>query len=201
MYRSDTNGHFNTIYILGARGVGKTSLLNILLGREYDENVRKSKIGITTYYKRDDKDLIFKELTDDENFTFTKILKNSLEEIILIIIVFDIDDEDTLEYAKSLILFINNNITYNLGIQIILMGNKYDSKKINNAKIKVNQIEAENFVVDIDNCSFYELSCKTGLNIDIIEKTIQELLDLPLLILTVSILFKSSLSISFEFLK
>ena len=175
MYRSDTNGHFNTIYILGSRGVGKTSLLNILLVREYDENVRKSKIGITTYYKQDDKDLIFKELTDDENFTFTKILKNSLEEIILIIIVFDIDDEDTLEYAKSLILFINNNITYNLGIQIILMGNKYDSKKINNAKIKVNQIEAENFVVDIDNCSFYELSCKTGLNIDIIEKTINEI--------------------------
>ena len=175
MYRSDANGRFNTIYILGARGVGKTSLLNILLGREYDENVIKSKIGITTYYKQDNKDLIFKELTDDENFTYTKILKNRLEEILLIIVVFDIDDEDTLEYAKSLILFINNNITYNLGVQIILLGNKYDSKKINNAKIKVNQIEAENFAVDIDNCSFYELSCKTGLNVDIIEKTLNEI--------------------------
>ena len=37
MFRSDSNGRLNTIYILGKRGVGKTSLLNILLGRGYDE--------------------------------------------------------------------------------------------------------------------------------------------------------------------
>ena len=91
--------------------------------------------------------------------------------------VFAIDDEDSLEYAKSLILFIKSNITYNLGIQIFLFGNKYDSKKINDATIKVNQIEAENYAADIENCSYYELSCKTGLNIEIIEKFLNNLND------------------------
>ncbi len=177
MYRSDSHGRLNTIYIVGSKGAGKTSLLNIILGKGYNENIKRSKIGIkTSFYKYNDKELIIKELTDDDDFSNTNILKNQLEEIILILVVFAIDDEDSLEYAKSLILFIKSNITYNLGMQIILFGNKYDSKK-NDPKIKVNQIEAENFTSDIDNCSFYELSCKTGYNTDIIEKLIKEVND------------------------
>ena len=178
MYRGDSNGRLNTVYILGRRGVGKTSLLNILLGKGYDENISHSRIGIkSSLYKINNKELIIKELTDDDNFTNTKRLRNQLEEIILIIVVFSIDDEDSLEYAKSLILFIKSNITYNLGIQIILFGNKYDSKKVNDAKIKVNQIEAENYAADIENCSYYELSCKTGFNIDIIKNILKEIND------------------------
>ena len=176
MYGSDSIGRLNTIYILGSRGVGKTTLLNILLGKGYNENIPHSKIGISkSYYNLNNKQLIIKELTDDENFSLTKILQNQLEEILLIIVVFSIDDENSLEYAKSLIMFIESNITYNLGIQIILFGNKYDSKKINNAKIKVNQIEAENYVSEIENCSYYELSCKTGLNIEIVDKLLNEI--------------------------
>ena len=166
-----SSGQISTIYIVGGRGVGKTSLLNILLGKGFNEKIKHSKIGLTeSLYQNNDKQIIIKELTDDENFSKTKVLKNQLEEIILIIVVFAIDNEDSLEYAKSLILFIKSNITYNLGIQIFLFGNKYDSKKINDAKIKVNQIEAENYAAEIENCSYYDLSCKTGLNIEIIEK-------------------------------
>ena len=171
MSRNVSSDQIKTIYIVGGRGVGKTSLLNILLGKGFNEKIKHSKIGITeSLYQNNDKQIIIKELTDDENFSKTKVLKNQLEEIILIIVVFAIDNEDSLEYAKSLILFIKSNITYNLGIQIFLFGNKYDSKKINDAKIKVNQIEAENYAAEIENCSYYDLSCKTGLNIEIIEK-------------------------------
>ena len=171
MSRNVSSDQIKTIYIVGGRGVWKTSLLNILLGKGFNEKIKHSKIGITeSLYQNNDKQIIIKELTDDENFSKTKVLKNQLEEIILIIVVFAIDNEDSLEYAKSLILFIKSNITYNLGIQIFLFGNKYDSKKINDAKIKVNQIEAENYVAEIENCSYYDLSCKTGLNIEIIEK-------------------------------
>ena len=175
MYRSDSRGQPNTIYIVGARGVGKTSLLNVILGRGYNENIRHSRVGITTSnYKLKDRDLIIKELTDDDNFSQTKILKNQLEEVILIIVVFAIDNENSLEYAKSLVSFIESNITYNKGIQIVLFGNKYDSKT-NNAKIKVNQIEADNYASDWDNCTYFDFSCKTGFNMEKIEELMKEI--------------------------
>ena len=47
MCRSDSKGDFNTIYSLGGRGVGKTSLLNILLGKGYNEDISHSRIGIS----------------------------------------------------------------------------------------------------------------------------------------------------------
>ena len=43
-------GNENVIYLLGARGVGKTSLINILLGREFRENETHKKKGIKSHH-------------------------------------------------------------------------------------------------------------------------------------------------------
>ena len=92
----------NLIFILGARGVGKTSLKNVISGREFNEKEAHSKIGITTSYLTvDDKNYCIKELTDNDNFSETKNLKYRLEEILLIFVVFSVDDENSLEYAKE----------------------------------------------------------------------------------------------------
>ena len=173
----DRNKDLPKIYILGDRGAGKTSLIHLLLGDKSEERKLSSRRGTYNYqYQIGEKDnILISELTDDNNFTQTQKLKNELEQIPMIIILFSIDNENSLEYAKSLILFIKSNITYNLDIQLILLGNKYDSKKINDTKIKVNQIEAENYAMTFDNCTFYELSCKTGLNVDLVKNKIDEI--------------------------
>ena len=168
------NGEENVIYILGSKGVGKTSLANILSGKEFNENEKHTKKSVKTcHYLSDNKNLTLKELTDDENFSITKNLKNILEELIAIIVIFSVDDEKSLEYAESLILFIKGNITYNLGLKIILIGNKHDTQKNNDTNITVNLMEAENFASENDVYDYY-ISCKTKYNIESIQKVLED---------------------------
>ena len=163
------------LYILGARGVGKTSLINILLGKEFRDDEKHTKRGIKThYYQTEKKNYIIKELTDDENFSVAKNLKNCLEELAMIFILFSIDDEKSLDYAESLILFIKSNLTYNLGLKIILIGNKQDTQTKKNTHITVNLMEAESFSMDNEVFDYY-ISCKTKSNIESIHKLIEEI--------------------------
>ena len=168
-------GNEIVIYLLGARGVGKTSLINILLGREFSEKELHTKKGIKSHhFHTENKNYLIKELTEDENFSLTKNLLNCLEELMLILVMFSVDDEKSLDYAKSLILFIKNNLTYNLGLKIILIGNKNDTKKSNNTQITVNLMQAENFALDNDIYDYY-ISCKTKSNIESIYKIMEDL--------------------------
>jgi len=169
------DGEENIVYILGSKGVGKTSLANILSGKDFNENeIHTNRTIKTCHYQSENKNLTLKELTDDENFTKTGNLKNCLEELIAIIVLFSVDDEKSLEYAESLILFIKSNLTYNLDLKIILIGNKHDRKKNNDTNITVNLMEAENFAIKNDIYDYY-ISCKTKYNIESIQKILEEI--------------------------
>ena len=171
----DTNEQ-NKIYILGGRGVGKTSFLRALFSEKFDENIKPSEKGITkSNFQKDKKVFTIKDLTDDESFTVTKFLQNELEDVILIFIIFAVNDKESFEYAKTLIEFIKRNLMNNKDLTIILLGNKYDKGENNSNEIQITKNQVLKFFSQTDNFFYNEISCKTNFGVDKIRKVIEDL--------------------------
>ena len=163
----------NKIYIVGGRGVGKTTFLYQIHSGQFNDSLSHSEIGIAIYqYKKGSKVFTIKELTDDENFSKTNILKNELEDVILIFVLFALDDKESFEHAKNLIQFIKNNLINNEEMHIILLGNKQDLIESNPSGNIVERKEIDQYIFNIENLRYYEISCKTNYNISLIKEMI-----------------------------
>ena len=163
----------NKIYILGGKGVGKTTFFHLLFSDKFDESIEPSEPGIIkSNFKKGNKEFTIKDLSDDENFTTTNILKNELEDVILIFVLFSLNDKKTFEYAKTLIQFIKNNLIDNKELSIILLGNKYDLVENNP---QVTRREVDQYIYNLDNLYYFEISCKTNYNFPKIKELINDI--------------------------
>lgn len=165
----------NKVYIIGGKGVGKTSLFNMIFDIKFSESVEPSEMGIqTSRYTKDKKEITFKELTDDENFKYmNSVLKNEIEDVLLVFVLFTLGDDESFKYAQSLISFINSSVINNKELHIFLLGNKYDlveGNLSNEEKIKI-----EKYISELENCNYYDLSCKSGYGFQRIKTIIDEI--------------------------
>ena len=161
----------NIIYVLGYKNVGKTNFIKVFNDEEFDEN-SKSKLGITTNkYKISEKTYIFKDLTDDESFKFTKYYKKEIGQTFLLIILFSFNDYYSYQHAKFLIKFTLDALTNNNNnLPIFLIGNKND---IENKAIEENEIKK--YVETIDNCTYFSVSCKNKIGFEEIKENIKSI--------------------------
>ena len=166
----------NKIYIIGGKGVGKTSFFHLIFEGEFIDDLDPSKPGIikSEYIKGKNKFTI-KDLSDDETFEKTKILTNELEEVILIFVMFALNNKSSFELAKNLIHLIKSNILNNKDLNIILLGNKFDLGVKNKENIKVSKKEINRYIYKIDHLYYYDISCKDGHNIKEVKQIIDDI--------------------------
>ena len=166
----------NKIYIIGGRRVGKSSLFRLLFNQPFMEKMQPSMIGITkAALSSNGKTYTVKDLTDSEEYKCTKIFINEIEDVLCVIAMFSLTDKDSFEKAKHLLTFAQSNITNNEDIQMILCGNKYDLiiDDSNNRAVQIEEIEE--YVKSIHNCKYFDISCKTSLNVDKVTQMVNEL--------------------------
>ena len=166
----------NKIYIIGGKGVGKTSLFHLIFSNKFKEDIKPSNIGIMkSNYKSGEKIFTIKDLTDDDNFTNTNILKNELEDVLLIFILFAFNDKESFEKAKNLILFIKNNLINNKELNMVLLGNKYDLMGSEPSSVHIEEKEIQQYAEGIDNLKYINISCRNNINITQIKDIINNL--------------------------
>lgn len=165
----------NKVYILGSKGVGKTSFVNKLINKPFNEKIKSTDIGIQSIkLNLENKFFTLKEVTDNNEFKNTTIFKNDIEDILIIFIIFSLTNKESNEHTKRLIEIIGQSIIDNTTLEIVICGNKFDLIDKNQSKRIVEKEEMEKYASNVRNCKYFEISCKTGENIDEIIKILEE---------------------------
>ena len=146
------------IIFTGDPGVGKTSIINSIMGQKFSEEYEPS-IGVDFFSKtiRYKNRLIKLQIWDSAGQErFRSLIPNYIRGSSLIFLVFDISRKESFEHLNEWITFITNIENGN----IIIIGNKIDLQE--NREIK--KEEAEKFCQE-NKYDYFEVSAKEGTNI------------------------------------
>ena len=148
------------IIFCGDAGVGKTSIINSIMGQKFSEDYEPS-IGVDFFSKtiRYKGRLIKLQIWDSAGQEkFKSLIPNYIRGSSLIFLIFDVCKKITYDHLTDWIKFITD--IDNNGI-IIIVGNKIDLKD----KREVDNKEAEDFCKE-NKYEYFEVSAKEGTNID-----------------------------------
>ena len=147
------------IIFTGDSGVGKTSIINSIMGQKFSEEYEPS-IGVdffskTVRYKGRLMKLQIWDSAGQEKFR--SLIPNYIRGSSLVFLIFDITKKESFEHLNEWITFITNIEKTN----IVIVGNKIDLKG-NRVIIKE---EAEKYCKE-KNYDYFEVSAKEGTNIN-----------------------------------
>ena len=149
------------IIILGSSQVGKTSIINRYIHKNFEEDMLSS-IGVDfvpKYFKFGEEKIQVNFIDTAGQERFKSISRNYLKGADGALLVFDITKKDTFDLIQSWIDTINENNNKNIGK--IIFGNKSDLSE----KRTVSKEEAEELAQNLG-LKYYEGSAKTGENIE-----------------------------------
>ena len=158
----DTSYQMNRqkVIFCGDAGVGKTSIINSIMGQKFSEEYEPS-IGVDFFSKtiRYKGRLIKLQIWDSAGQEkFKSLIPNYIRGSSLIFLIFDVSRKLSYDHLTDWIKFITD--IDNSGV-IIIIGNKIDLKE----KREVNNEEAEKFCKE-NKYDYFEVSAKEGTNID-----------------------------------
>ena len=148
------------IIFCGDAGVGKTSIINNIMGQKFSEEYEPS-IGVDFFSKtvRYKGRMIKLQIWDSAGQEkFRSLIPNYIRGSSLIFLIFDVAKKISYEHLSDWIKFITD--IENSGI-IIVVGNKIDLED----KREVEQEEAEKFCKE-NKYEYFEVSAKDGTNIE-----------------------------------
>ena len=152
-----TNNFIIRVLVSGDRYVGKSSLINAFLGKEFNPNIYSTYLtdffSKTIYLEGNSYKIMLIDTPSSERYR--AVLRSYLRNITIIILIFDMAQKRTFLELEHLLDFIIENT--NKKVKIILIGNKSDLK--DNWQIK--EKEGIEFA-KILNAEFYLSSCKTN---------------------------------------